>query len=198
MTTTSDHHESCPRCQNWIKSRSLGCPICGWRDMPETKPTWRNERYLTNTAIGLMIAITFICLALFLAAPGIGILFAILALAPTARTLLVLRQRQKRTMSTSTSTFILMYLGSISFAAAWIVTCFIVVAMTFFVCLFLECTGMVRLGFDSGGYFNSWSWVIGLVVISLIILSIVVIRARWRWDTQPPYIGKSEHDQFHK
>lgn len=199
MTAPSlDESSNCPCCQNWIKSSSLGCPICGWRPLPQSNRPWQNERYLNLTAIGLMVAIICVCSVLFLAAPGLGVLFAVLALAPTARTLLVLRQRQKQTISTPTSTFIWMYLGSISFTAALVVTCFFVVMVTFFVCLFLQCTGLANLGFDNSGYQNWWLWILGIVVLAFMTLSFVLIRVRWRWDTQPPYPGKPEHEPFKK
>lgn len=190
--------ETCPRCGNWIAARAAGCPICGWRDLPSKTPTVGTEYYLTRTSIVLMITILLICGALMLAAPGIGFLFLVLGLAPTVRTFLAVRTRMQRSIPTTTSAYILMYVSSVGFTAALIVTCVFVSAVTFFLCLFLECLASSNGQRNAYWLTNSWIWVTSLVGLSVITLSFVLIRARWRWDTTPPVSSENKHDQYRR
>jgi hypothetical protein len=176
----------CPRCQQRLPTTAVRCLVCGWRqEVGPVTPTAHLEQIERYSSIGLATVIILVCTVLILSAPGIGILFSVLTLPPLVRTVLVLRKRQQRALPTTRMSTLLMFIGSVGFLTAVIATCISIAVVTGIISFFLACTFMP--GNNQQVLMNSWMWLTTVGIAAFLVLAGFLLRARWRWDTQPDY-----------
>lgn len=149
----------CPRCQNPIRKKSDRCSKCGLRVkwIPGPKKTGTRSKELETVTpklvkapivddinpssfgiASMLLTMTLIAvgLAIFIAAPGLGIAMAILAFPAFIRTLLVVRKRKMLGRPVSTEAKVGLYLGSFSVTLVVTLVTVFASALTFcFSCL---------------------------------------------------------------
>jgi hypothetical protein len=136
--------------------------------------------FMTLVAIGLVIGIH---------SPGLGIFFAILALPPTIRTLLVILIRNRRDEVTSQGAKIWLFVKSYATTLAIVTSTVIACGIAAFIGLMVTCFSMM-----AGNNSRVADEMLGPVVfaftvtaaIGCMIAAFIVVRLRWKVDTQIP------------
>ncbi len=196
----------CPRCRNPVSAKIGQCWKCGTRlkFVPAAKNdiapgpkeaavpavlVSRSEPAINSSSFGLaglLLTITLIavCLALFAAAPGLGIIMAVLALPAFIRTLMVVEQRKKSGKPVSTNAKVGLYLGS--FGVTLVVTIVTVFASALTFCL--SCLGGLALMTNSGQRYSEGMIIFIAIGLTILVTGLLIwafskwIRNRWRRD----------------
>jgi hypothetical protein len=201
----------CPRCRNLVTAKTGHCWKCGTqlKFVPGAKKdiapgpkeaavpavlVRRSEPAINSSSFGLaslMLTITLVavCLALFAAAPGLGIIMAVCALPALIRTLMVVHQRKKSGKPISTEAKVGLYLGS--FGVTLIVTVVTVIASVgaSIVALIFSCFAVMAgaQGADSPESLVyiavAFTAVFTIFVAGLVVFAFSLwIRRRWQHD----------------
>jgi hypothetical protein len=198
MNSREDIVANCPRCKAIFKGGPGYCWKCGvWIDIDDkgiaSTASDRDDASLPEHAgfsysissLLLVTTLIAVCLALAAAAPGLGILLAVVSIPPFVRTILLVRRRKQQGKNVSAGAKVSLYLGS--FGVTLVVTC-----VTLFMSLsafFFSCLGAYSLsrgqGMRSGSeeFSMTIATVFSLAIAGLLIWSFSHwIRSRWRRD----------------
>jgi hypothetical protein len=198
----------CPRCRNPVRATSDRCGKCGLRAklVPAPQKTGTKSKEPEKTVApdpvkaqivdginpssfgiaSLLLTMTLIAvgLAIFIAAPGLGISMAILALPAFIRTLLVVRKRKILGRPVSTEAKVGLYLGS--FGVTLVVTVVTIFASALTFCM--SCLGGIAV--TNGGSGGSETLVMLIAFgFTLAVAGVLMwafslwIISRWRRDT---------------
>ncbi|HMP80524.1 MAG TPA: hypothetical protein PKD54_13800 [Pirellulaceae bacterium] len=161
----------------------MRCPRCGWPEPEKSKETDPNRFSYSLSSLLLVTTLIAICLSVFVALPGLGVMLAILALPPLIRTALVVNKRRANALGTETHQVVAMFFSSMFVT---IVT-FLAVSITAF-------GTFCGLCFVSSGVVNINNNLVMLCIAGCSLLSAMGVliassfwfRQRWRRDTQGP------------
>lgn len=172
----------CRECGELNRRTAKRCAMCGARIDPAVvvadEPPREED---TVTAIVLMVAVGIVWLGVFLAAPGVGILLAILAAVPFLRTAAVLSRRSDAGISTSLLAKVVLFLGSLGTTLVVLTVVLVTAVGTF-------CAVCLAGAVGTGGRGPMTGLIVTSVLIALGVVGVVGfalskwIRARWKRD----------------
>ena len=191
----SSAKSKCPWCQTEVKSAAGYCGKCGaYLEIDPSGAIQVQSDKLENTneasvgyqfSVSTMLLVTTlvaVCVALFAAAPGLGILLSIIAVPPFIRTLMLVRRRKVKGQEVSTAAKVGLYLGSLG--VTLVITYVTLIASLLTFCL--SCMGV----FAAGGGNNETGAFAVAILLSLAIAGLLVwafskwVRYRWQRDLQ--------------
>ena len=130
----------------------------------------------------LVTTLVAVCVALFAAAPGLGILLSIIAVPPFIRTLMLVRRRKVKGQEVSPAAKVGLYLGSLGVTL-------VITYVTLFASILTFCLSCVGIFAVSGGSGEQGAFLIA-TIMSLAVAGLILwafsswVRHRWRRDIQ--------------
>ena len=130
----------CSRCGELNSPENIYCGVCNavldrrqvqWESPARAEPV--------GSLVALIVAFFVVVIGVFLVAPGLGVLLAVLAVAPLIRVLVEVRRRSAEGEKTHPVVTVLLFLGSVGAALVTVAVVLVVAVGAFcFVCIALS------------------------------------------------------------
>ena len=182
----------CPVCATTLYGNTQRCRRCGsviqksvGKNPVSTAPTPQTAYTFNVATLLLFTTLAAVCLALFAAAPGLGICMAIVALPPLIRTSLLVRRKKRMGISIDPISKVGLFVGSMGVTIVITVVTTVVALLTF--CLSCFGTFMFAGKFGSGpareGPLIFFAAGLTLTVVAALVYAFSKwIKGRWERD----------------